>query len=81
MSIRLTSDQEAIVRQALTDGLAQSAEDFVSDALQARLEQLAADARFDQWARDEVAPALQEFFENPETGKNADDTLAEVLGD
>ncbi len=81
MTTRLTPDQEAIVQRALTDGLAQSAEDFVSEALRNQLEQLTTDARFEQWARDEVVPALREFAKDPSAGKNARDTLAEVLGE
>ena len=81
MTKRLTPDQEAIVQQAVTSGLAPSADAFVSAALEQRHAQLKEDAAFDQWVREKIIPAHQEFMKDPSKGKSADEVRQELLGD
>ncbi len=71
MSIRLTSEQETLVHSAVEDGMAPSAEQFVTEALERRRDDLA----FDRWVRDVVAPASERFAGDPSTGTAPEDVL------
>lgn len=81
MTIHLTPDQEAIVEQVLAAGLARSAEQFVSAALEQQRSRLQEHVAFDRWVREHVIPAHDEFMKDPSKGKTADEVRRELLGD
>ena len=85
MTTRLTPEQEAIVQQAVASGLASSAEEFLSVALERWRAELnvapAQGAAFDQWVRDNVVPAHHAFMKDPSTGKTADEVRKELFGE
>ncbi|ORE98483.1 hypothetical protein [Aurantimonas sp. 22II-16-19i] len=78
MTMRLTPEQEAIVATALAQGLASSAENFVSEALRKQAAELGRKAEVDAWLRDVVVPAHHEFMKNPSGGVPARDLLATI---
>lgn len=81
MSRQLTPDQELIVESAMAKGLASSAEEFVSDALQSKLNDMEHEAKIESWLRDDVVPSFEEFLKNPSEGMTSDDARADVLSD
>jgi len=79
MTMRLTADQEAMVREALASGLAETAEEFVSSALRERCDALKHQASVQDWLRDVVVPACREFERDPAQGRSIDQVRKELL--
>lgn len=81
MSRQLTPDQESIVQSAMAKGLASSAEDFVSDALQSKLNDMEHESKVDGWLRNDVVPAFEDFLKNPSEGMTSEAARADILSD
>ncbi|MEO1190535.1 MAG: hypothetical protein AAFY02_02175 [Pseudomonadota bacterium] len=81
MTMKLTPDQEAVVKQVVDAGLAESAEAFVSEALRDQQDELAQNAAVKQWLRDVVVPAHEEFMKDPSQGRTLAQMRAELLDD
>ena len=68
MTVQLTPDQEAIVQRALAEGLAPSAEDFVSMALRQMRDELAFDLEERlEMNLDQINAELDKGLEDPAT--------------
>ncbi len=63
------------MRDAVARGLAPSAEEFVSQALRSQKEDASYEAELENWLRDEVVPAHEEFMKDPSTGVPASEVL------
>ncbi len=78
MTMRLTPEQEAIVAAALDQGLATSAENFVSQALLKQASELGREVELHAWLRDVVVPAHKTFMMNPTGGILARDLVTTI---
>ena len=78
MTIRLTPDQEKLVQEAVSSGLAPSAEDFVSQALRNERDELARDADLEHWLRTEVVQGHEEYMRDPSTGVPVGEVMAAI---
>ncbi len=76
--MRLTPEQEAIVADALDQGLATSAEDFVSQALLKQASELGREVELHAWLRDVVVPGHEAFIKNPTGGISARDLVTTI---
>lgn len=78
--MRLTPDQEAIVAGAISRGLINDAEEFVSRALRNQLDEMAHESELEHWLRTEVVEGHEEYLRDPSTASTLDEVRAELLG-